>query len=408
MYRLCCLVLLVLSVTGEEVVDSGVVEGGVVDIKDNANAVVDSVQLELETIADITEQAISRDNNIAREVDDKDIYSESGPDEVTEVKLRRSHRTAPTNEEEEEEHLARVENENKNSHHPDRQGEEVVEGTEDESNSESSEEGSEGSESTETSSDSIVVSEDTVDTPDNTRPPSKKRIYGLKTILLKYFILPIKKTLTFLFKEDSDTHYVMKKNDGSKRSNSKEEKVYNCPVSNVTTNSSISYIIEDDLISNMNLSGGCGAVLFYSMYCPFSVALIPHYRALTRVYPSLKLFAVEINAYSSSCLQFGAVGTPTVVLFLNSRPVKKVPGTSRNITSIAGFISNITDLKPLAPLELTPEDEEGVVVKEQQDYMLLTSLLFLLTSALYHLSKTRAGTAALTSCYNMVCKLKRD
>ena len=39
----------------------------------------------------------------------------------------------------------------------------------------------------------------------------------------------------------------MKQNDGSKRSNSKEEKVYNCPTSNGTTNSSISYIIEGEI-----------------------------------------------------------------------------------------------------------------------------------------------------------------
>ena len=154
--------------------------------------------------------------------------------------------------------------------------------------------------------------------------------------------MPIKETITFLFEEaEQDTHYVMKKNDENQPAR-KLEKVYDCK--NKTEYTPLKYIPEHELLSEMNNSVGCGAVLFYKPSCRFSIELLPVYKALSRIFPQLTLFAVHINSYSSSCLQFGAVGTPTVMFYHNTKHIKTMPAHIKNITSLVQYITNITGI----------------------------------------------------------------
>ena len=193
------------------------------------------------------------------------------------------------------------------------------------------------------------------DTSRETGIHKRKGIVGLKTILLRYFIMPAKRTLAFLFEEvDQDTHFVMKKS-GAAGTSGKVEKKYACLATNHSS-ASVRFIPEGDLMEEMNRSSSCGFVLFYTPYCRFSMELLPSYQALARLFPRLNLLAVMINSYSSSCIQFGAVGTPTVMLFHDSRPIRKMPGHVRNITAMSEYVVNITDLEPVGAIELQESD----------------------------------------------------
>ena len=234
---------------------------------------------------------------------------------------------------------------------------------------------------------------------DSNRVVRKRNFIGLQTLILKYFYMPVKRTLAFLFEEvDNDTHFVMKK--GLK--DSEQVKKYKCLPCNESS-SIVSYVPESSLMKEMNKTSGCGLVLFYSPYCRFSINILPPYKALARVFPQLAVLAVKITSYSSSCIQFGAVGTPTVMLFFNSRPIQKMPVTLTNITAMAGYIANITDLTPSFPLELNESDYEGVELLHSFDWVLLFSVLFLSGSTCYNILSTQAGKRLLEKF-----KLKRD
>ena len=235
---------------------------------------------------------------------------------------------------------------------------------------------------------------------DNTRGilPKKRNFIGLQTLIFKYFYMPVKRTLAFLFEEvDNDSHFVMKK--GLK--DSEQVKKYKCLPTNETS-TTVNYVPESSLMKELNKTTGCGLVLFYSPYCRFSVNILPAYKALARVFPQLSVIAVKIT-YSSSCIQFGAVGTPTVMFFFNSRPIQKMPVTLTNITSMAGYVVNVTDLSPSSPLELMESDHEGVELLHSFDWVLLFSVLFLSGSTCYNILSTQAGKRLLERF-----KLKRE
>lgn len=220
-------------------------------------------------------------------------------------------------------------------------------------------------------------------------PFKRRNFMGLKTFLFRYFIMPIKRTLAFLFEEvDHDTHFVMKK---GIKDNEKSEKTYKCLPTNHSS-VTVNFIPEGDLVIQMNeTSARCGFVLFYTPYCRFSMDMMPSYKALARIFPPLNLFAVKINSYSSSCIQFGAVGTPTVMFYHNSRPVRKMPPLMRNISSMAEYVANITDLEAASKVEVVEADLEGVELLSSFDWVLCFSVLFIAGSACYNLLNTEVG-----------------
>lgn len=238
------------------------------------------------------------------------------------------------------------------------------------------------------------------DTSQNTLGvPKKRNFIGLQTLLFKYFYMPVKRTIAFLFEEvDNDTHFVMKK--GLKDTD--QVKKYKCLPTNESS-SEVSYVPESNLIKEMNKTNGCGLVLFYSPYCRFSINILPAYKALARIFPQLSVLAVKITSYSSSCIQFGAVGTPTIMLFYSSRPIQKMPVTLTNITAMAGYVVNVTDLTPSSSLQLIDSDTEGVELLQSFDWVLLFSVLFLSGSTVCNILSTQAGKRLLQRF-----KLKRD
>lgn len=96
-------------------------------------------------------------------------------------------------------------------------------------------------------------------------------------------------------------------------------------------------------VTNRQVPGHCIIVLFYSPSCPFSCMAAPHFNALPRFFPHIKMVAVDAMKYHSFNAQFGIVGTPTLMLFHSGRPAAKLNDTSGyGLEFFANFITKHT------------------------------------------------------------------
>ena len=100
--------------------------------------------------------------------------------------------------------------------------------------------------------------------------------------------------------------------------------------------------IEPNITSRQS-PGNCVVVLFYSVSCPFSSLAAPHFNALPKYFPDIKMAAIDAMKYRSVNAQFGIVGTPTMMLFHNGRPTAKFNETSQyDLKVFSKFISKHT------------------------------------------------------------------
>lgn len=98
-------------------------------------------------------------------------------------------------------------------------------------------------------------------------------------------------------------------------------------------------------VTTRQVPGNCLAVLFYSPSCPFSCMAAPHFNALPRFFPDLKMVAVDAMKHRSINAQFGIVGTPTLMLFHNGRPAAKFNETSEyGLEIFSNFIAKHTGM----------------------------------------------------------------
>ena len=63
---------------------------------------------------------------------------------------------------------------------------------------------------------------------------------------------------------------------------------------------------------------------FYAEWCPFSADAAPHFNALARLFPDVRLLAVDTSASFGLNTQYGVMALPTLVLFHNARQVQNV------------------------------------------------------------------------------------
>lgn len=144
-------------------------------------------------------------------------------------------------------------------------------------------------------------------------------------------------------------------------------------------------------ITSRSMEAECVLVLFYARACPFSAHAAPHFNALARAYPDVKLVALDALKYHGINAQHGIVGVPTLKMFHNGRPVGKFNGTEYNIHSFSKFVHTITGLNPLVLL-VTSSDFQGPVssvVEKETDYFLVLSWLFIIVCSVYYFMQSR-------------------
>ncbi|KAF0302682.1 Thioredoxin domain-containing protein 15 [Amphibalanus amphitrite] len=125
----------------------------------------------------------------------------------------------------------------------------------------------------------------------------------------------------------------------------------------------------------------CLLVLFYGRSCPFSAAAAPHLNALPRVFPDLRVLAVDALENGSLNTRFGIIAVPTVLLFHNGRPVARYNQSEPTLERLAEFISSHTLLSAGGPLEITDADLAGplpTVAEHRLDWYLVAAWLFII------------------------------
>ncbi|KAI5712013.1 hypothetical protein M8J76_015862 [Diaphorina citri] len=151
------------------------------------------------------------------------------------------------------------------------------------------------------------------------------------------------------------------------------------------------------LKSNPNITmrsepAACLVALFYARSCPFSAMAAPHYNALPRAFPSMKMVAVNAMKHQIFNTQFGIVGVPTVLLFHNGRPAAKFNTSEYTLEQFARFITRFTGWKPEKKMFVTSADFGGPVPSvplKETDKWLFIAWLVVIVCSLYGFTKTR-------------------
>jgi len=144
-------------------------------------------------------------------------------------------------------------------------------------------------------------------------------------------------------------------------------------------------------VTNRSQPATCSLTLFFASWCDFSAAAAPHYNALARVFPQIKMYAVDSSLYHSLNTQYGVMAVPTLLVFHNSRPLYKYNYTEYTLASFTQFVSLLTGLEPQNITEPDILDWEGPVPSKSvksHNYILLVAFLFTLLCALKELSKS--------------------
>lgn len=159
------------------------------------------------------------------------------------------------------------------------------------------------------------------------------------------------------------------------------------PTVEVTNSSYLSKLLQiKPDIKSRDVEASCVLVLFYARACPFSAHAAPHFNALARSYPNVKMVALDALKFHGINSLYGIVGVPTLKMFHNGRPVGKFNGTEYNIHSFSKFVHTITGMNPEVLL-VTSKDFQGPVpsvIEKETDYFLVLSWLFIIFCSVYY------------------------
>ncbi|XP_072944811.1 thioredoxin domain-containing protein 15 [Epargyreus clarus] len=144
-------------------------------------------------------------------------------------------------------------------------------------------------------------------------------------------------------------------------------------------------------VTSRDIESDCVLVLFYAKACPFSAHAAPHFNALARSYPNIKMVALDALKYHGINAQYGIVGVPTLKMFHSGRPVGKFNGTEYNIHSFSKFVHAITGQNPVSLLVLSMDFNGPVssMAEKDLDYLLILSWLFIIVCSVYYFMESK-------------------
>ena len=76
-------------------------------------------------------------------------------------------------------------------------------------------------------------------------------------------------------------------------------------------------------MTNRTTPAQCSLAFFYASWCPFSARAAPHFNGLARLFPDMKMYAIDTSDFHTMNTQFGIMALPTLILFHNSKAVAK-------------------------------------------------------------------------------------
>ncbi|BES87957.1 thioredoxin domain containing 15 [Nesidiocoris tenuis] len=153
----------------------------------------------------------------------------------------------------------------------------------------------------------------------------------------------------------------------------------------------VKLLIPNPNITSRHMEAQCVVLLFYSRTCPFSCLAAPHFNALPRAFPAIKMAAVNAMKYQSFNTQYGIAGVPTIILFHNGRAVAKFNDSEYTLKEFARFIMRFTGIKPAEKMFVRSEDFGGPVpskLVKETDYVLGLAWLIVLAALAVGVSKS--------------------
>lgn len=154
----------------------------------------------------------------------------------------------------------------------------------------------------------------------------------------------------------------------------------------------IKLLISQSNVTSRDVPAQCILVLFYSKHCPFSSMAAPHFNALPRAFPDIKIVAINAMVYHLFNTQNGIVGVPSVMLFHNSKQVGKYNETDYTLDLFSKFITKHTGISALEKSFVTSGDFSGPVISvpsKDIDVFLIISWLFILACGTYYFSQSK-------------------
>jgi thiol-disulfide isomerase/thioredoxin len=144
-------------------------------------------------------------------------------------------------------------------------------------------------------------------------------------------------------------------------------------------------------VTNRTTPAQCSFGLFYASWCPFSAKAAPHFNGLARLFPDVKMLAVDTGMYHGINTQFGIIALPTLVLFHNSKPVAKYNLTELEVEPFIKYLNLFTGLEPYGPVALKDADYEGPVPTTAvpgTNYYIYIAWIFTILCAIFFFGKS--------------------
>lgn len=154
----------------------------------------------------------------------------------------------------------------------------------------------------------------------------------------------------------------------------------------------VKLLLPNTNVTNRETTANCVAVLFYSQYCPFSSMAAPHFNALPRAFPDIKMVAINAMMYHLFNTQNGIVGVPSLLLFHNGRPVAKFNDSEYTLELYSRFLMKHTGIKAADMSYVTSADFTGPVLSvpsKDTDLFLGLSWAFIIICAAYYFTKSK-------------------
>ncbi|XP_055608315.1 thioredoxin domain-containing protein 15 [Uranotaenia lowii] len=146
-------------------------------------------------------------------------------------------------------------------------------------------------------------------------------------------------------------------------------------------------------------AGSCVVMLFYTKTCIHSALMAPHYNALARHFPDLKVAAIDAFNFHYLNTEFGILGLPTIMFFHQGRPLIKFNETEITLESLVKFVTKHSGVEPrLANHKMTiqvphyiSDDFKGPLsnkVEKKTDYWLYVAWIFIVVCGCYYFTKS--------------------
>lgn len=153
----------------------------------------------------------------------------------------------------------------------------------------------------------------------------------------------------------------------------------------------LKFTLPDPNITGKDSIAKCVVVLFYSKQCPFSCGAAPHFNALARAFPDLKIVAINAMIYNLLNTQNGVGGVPTIILFHNGRAVAKYNESEYSLELFSQFLTKYTGIAAEPKSHVTSADFAGPVasvVTQVTDIYLGIAWAFIIICAVYQFARS--------------------